>query len=59
MILRLLCGQMQIIAEVGHLIVKGRIIGEDPHRILIDLKPAFHRFNGDRLISIRKDPVER
>ena len=59
MVFRRLGGQAHIIGEICHLIVKWRIVGENPHGVVIDSDALPHRFHGDGTVPIRNDPVQR
>ena len=47
-----------IISEICHLIVKGRIVGENPHGVVIDPNALPHGFHCDGAIPVCDDPME-
>ena len=47
MVFRLPGGEIQVIGQIGHLIVKGRVVGQNLCRIVIDLQALFDGLHSD------------
>ena len=46
-VFRLPGGEIQVIGQIGHLIVKGRVVGQNLCRIVIDLQTLFDGLHSD------------
>ena len=52
-------GQVQKLGQVLHLKIEGRVVGEYPHRVFIDLQPLPDGFHRQGAVPVRQDPVQR
>ena len=51
-------GKAHIVAEVGHMVVKGGVVGEDPDGVVVNLEPVLDGLNGDGFLPVGNYPVK-
>ena len=57
-VLRGTCGYAAVIIETEELLVKGRVVGHDADRVLVDVEAVFDRFHHDGSRLVADHPVE-
>ncbi len=58
MILRVAGESCIVVGELEHLIVEGRVVGQNLCRIVVDLKTVFDGLHGDGAAPVGDQPVQ-
>ena len=57
-IVRLPAGKSHVVVQQKQLLFKRRVIGQNSHRVFVDMQAVCHRFHRDRSGSVSNDPVK-